>query len=148
MKTQENETTGVYRIDHSESKAQKSIQPFKMSLCVESDDALEDSEDQNKPPEDQMDESLTNDNVVTAENTQFLYASRNSIFSRYSEMSFRKFKKEYKYIFVLISFLMFFISGLFFGAILVKLFLCDKGKFNLKDLNGTITLSEQFDMIF
>ena len=147
MKTQENETTGVDRIDHSESKAQKSIQPFKMSLCVESDDALEDSEDQNKPPEDQMDESLTNDNVVTAENTQFLYASRNSIFSRYSEMSFRKFKEEYQFIFVLITFLMFFISGLFFGAILVKLFLCDKGNFDLKDLNGTITLSEQFDMM-
>ena len=147
MKTQENETTLVDRIDQSESKAQRSIQTFKLSLCVESDDALEDSEDQNKPPEDQMDESLTNDNVVTAENTQFLYASRNSIFSRYSEMSFRKFKEEYQFIFVLITFLMFFISGLFFGAILVKLFLCDKGNFDLKDLNGTITLSEQFDMI-
>ena len=147
MKTQENETTLVDRIDQSESKAQKSIQTFKMSLCVESDDALEDSEDQNKPPEDQMDESLTNDNVVTAENTQFLYASRNRIFSRYSEMSFRKFKEEYQFIFVLITFLMFFISGLFFGAILVKLFLCDKGNFNLKDFNGTITLSEQFDMM-
>ena len=147
MKTQENETTGEDRIDQSESKAQRSIQTFKLSLCVESDDALEDSEDQNKPPEDQMDESLTNDNVVTAENTQFLYASRNSIFSRYSEMSFRKFKEEYQFIFVLITFLMFFISGLFFGAILVKLFLCDKGHFDLKDLNGTITLSEQFDMM-
>ena len=147
MKTQENETTLVDRIDQSESKAQKSIQTFKMSLCVESDDALEDSEDQNKPPEDQMDESLTHENVVTAENTQFLYASRNSIFSRYSEMSFRKFKEEYQFIFVLITFLMFFISGLFFGAILVNLFLCDKGHFDLKDLNGTITLSEQFDMI-
>ena len=147
MKTQENETTGVYRIDQSESKAQRSIQTFKLSLCVESDDALEDSEDQNKPPEDQMDESLTNDNVVTAENTQFLYASRNRIFSRYSEMSFRKFKEEYQFIFVLITFLMFFISGLFFGAILVKLYIFNEGNFNLKDLNGTITLSEQFNMI-
>ena len=62
-------------------------------------------------------------------------------------MSFRKFKEEYQYVFVLIIFLMFFISGLFFGAILVKLFLCDKGNFNLKDLNGTITLSEQFDIV-
>ena len=147
MKTQENETTLVDRIDQSESKAQRSIQTFKLSLCVESDDALEDSEDQNKPPEDQMDESLTHENVVTAENTRFLYASRNSIFSRYSEMSFRKFKEEYRFIFVLITFLMFFISGLFFGAILVKLFLCDNGNFNLNHLNGTISLSEQFDMM-
>ena len=113
MKTQENETTGVDIIDQSESKAQRSIQTFKLSLCVESVDALEDSEDQNKPPEDQMDESLTNDNVVTAENTQFLYASRNHIFSRYSEMSFRKFKEEYQFFFVLITFLMFFISVVF-----------------------------------
>ena len=94
-----------------------------------------------------MEESHTHEIVETDENTKFLYVSRNSIFSWYSEMSFRKFKGEYPFIFVLISFLMFFISGLFFGAILVKLYFCDKGNFNLKDLNGTITLSEQFDMI-
>ena len=143
MKTQENETDSL----ETKSDALKSVPTIKMSLCGEPDDALEELEDHNNPPEDQLDESLTHENVATAENTQFLYASRNSIFSRYSEMSFRKFKREYQVIFVFISFLMFFISGLFFGAILVKLFLCDKGNFNLKDLNGTITLSDQFDMI-
>ena len=116
---------------------------FKMSLCVEPGAV----EDQNNHPEDEMEESHTHDTVETDENTKFLYVLRNDIFSWYSEMSFRKFKGEYPFIFVLISFLMFFISGLFFGAILVKLYFCDKGNFNLKDLNGTITLSEQFDMI-
>ena len=134
-------------IDQSDSEAEKNVQIFKMSLCVYHDDALEESEDQNNPPEDQMNESLTHENVETAENTKFLYASRNSIFSRYRDMSFRKFKREYQFIFVFISFLMFFISGLFFGAILVKLFLYDKGNFNLKEMNETITLSEEFDMI-
>ena len=147
MKTQEKETVCLDTIDPTKYEAQKHIPTFKMSLCVELDDALEESEEENNTPEDQLDESLSHENVVKAENTQFLYASRNSIFSRYSEMSFRKFKKEYQYICVLISFLMFFISGLFFGAILVKLFLCDNGNFNLMALNGTITLSEQFDMI-
>ena len=147
MKTQEKETAGFGTIDPSKSEAQQSVPTFKMSLCVEPDDAAEELEDENNPPEDKMDENHTNEYLQTAENTKFLYASRNSIFSRYSEMSFRKFKEEYQYFFVLITFLMFFISGLFFGAILVKLFLCDKGNFNLKDRNGTNTLSEQFDMM-
>ena len=136
---QEKETVSLETIEQSKSEAQKSVPMFKMSLCVEPG-TVEDSEDQNNHPEDEMEESHTHEIFETDE-------KGNSIFSWYSKMSFRKFKGEYPFIFVLISFLMFFISGLFFGAILVKLYFCDKGNFNLKDLNGTITLSEQFDMI-
>ena len=114
---------------------------FKMSLCAEADQYV-----QNGCSEDLMESSL-NENEEPGEDVRFLSASRNSIFSRFSEISFKKFQKDYQFIFVIISFLMLFISGLFFGAILVKMFLCEKGNFDLKNLNGTITLSEQFDLM-
>ena len=128
--------------EHSPGSENKiGIPMFKMSLCAEADQNF-----QNGCSEDLMESSL-NENEEPGEDVRFLSASRNSIFSRFSEISFKKFQKDYQFIFVIISFLMFFISGLFFGAILVKMFLCEKGNFDLKNLNGTITLSEQFDLM-
>ena len=80
MTKQEKETVSLETIEQSKSEAQKSVPMFKMSLCVEPG-AVEDSEDQNNHPEDEMEESHTHEIVETDENTKFLYVSRNSIFS-------------------------------------------------------------------
>ena len=153
MKTHEKDRLLDTKVSYV-SGSKMNVPTFKMSLCDEPD-VLEDSKsfqmDKNSFSEVQMEENFTDDDEEISENTNFLHCraskSRNSVFSRYSEISFRNFRHDYQYIFVLASFLIFFITGFFFGSIFVKLFMCEKGKVILRDLNETITLAQQFDMM-
>ena len=118
------------------------VPTFRMSLIDKENDATDAFENQ---------DNRLHPHEEPTEASRFLNpqmsASKQSIFSKYSEMSIAQLRKDYQLVFVLISFLMFFISGLFSGAVLVKMFLCKEGNLTMANLNGSITLSEQFDMM-
>ena len=150
MKTHEKEKLLDTKVRYV-SGSRINIPTFKMSVC-DDPDVLEDTKtchmDKNSFSEVQVEE---NDEEELSEDENLLrcqtWKSRNSILSRYSEISFRNLRLDFQNIFVLIGFLIFFIIGLFLGASIVSFYLCKKGNFILRDSNETVTLSQQFDMV-
>ena len=114
-----------------------------MSLCDDDDDDNDTNADDNIAGDKVDDWTKTRTEKLVSMSTHSGFSS----FSRRSDVSFRNFQQDYRYVFTITSFLMFFVCGLFIGFTIGKLFADEYEKLDLDNLNGTITINEHFETI-